>query len=69
MAEFYFDQLQAVVLLEDQPENGQGVLRGGELGVGAQVVCGFPEVVFEFFEVHGFGFWVFFGVDRSSQLF
>ena len=52
LAEFYFDQLQAVVLLKDQPENGQGVLRGGELGVGAQLVGGFPEFVFELLDVH-----------------
>ena len=46
----------------DQPEDRHGVLRGGELGIGAQVVGGFPEVTFEFVEVHGFGLILFFGV-------
>lgn len=45
--------LEAVggVAQEDHPQHGHEVVAGGELGVGAQVVRGLPEVGFEFFDV------------------
>ena len=40
------------VAQEDEAEHRHGVFGGGELGVGAQLVGGFPEFVFELLDVH-----------------
>ena len=42
---------------EDDAQDGHEVVAGGELGIGAEIVGGFPEVGFELLEVHRVG-WV-----------
>jgi hypothetical protein len=40
------------VAQEDQAQHRHRVFGGGELGIGAQLVCGLPQFVFELLHVH-----------------
>jgi hypothetical protein len=50
---FYLQELEVGKAQEDQPQNGNGILGGFQLGLGAQLVSGAPQAFFYFTVVRG----------------